>query len=118
MQADEEVDWGVDEVIEANAVDAAIGTDDVLSLGGDEGSSFPNLVIPGNSFQHLHLQQKRDQTSPPLLSRTIGWMKKENPSQLGGQRLLPERMGKYSTTTHQPNRPHGKFPSNLRNPKM
>jgi len=37
--ADEEVDWGVDEVLEANAVDAAIATDDVLSLGGDEGSS-------------------------------------------------------------------------------
>ena len=37
--ADEEVDWGVDEVLEANAVDAAIGTDDVLSLGGEEGSS-------------------------------------------------------------------------------
>jgi len=37
--ADEEVDWGVDEVLEANTVEAAVGTDDVLSLGGDEGSS-------------------------------------------------------------------------------
>ena len=46
--ADEEVDWGVDEVLEANTVDPAVGTDDVLSLGGDEGSSrltpLPNPV--------------------------------------------------------------------------
>jgi len=46
--ADEEVDWGVDEVLEANAVDAAIGTDDVLSLGGDEGSSSYPISSSGN----------------------------------------------------------------------
>jgi hypothetical protein len=35
--ADEEVDWGVDEVSEANVVDAAVGVadEDVLSLGDD-----------------------------------------------------------------------------------
>jgi hypothetical protein len=47
--ADEEVDWGVDEVSEANAVDTAIGTDDVLSLGGEEGSFNPTSSF-SNSF--------------------------------------------------------------------
>jgi hypothetical protein len=108
--ADEEVDWGVDEVLEANAVDAAVGTDDVLSLGGEEGSSRPTQYRhPVTDPQHLHLQPKKDLTSQPLPSRTIDWMKMENPSQVDGQRLLLERMAKYFTTIHQQNRPHGRF---------
>jgi len=43
--ADEEVDWGVDEVSEVTPVDpitaaATAGDEDVLSLGGEEGMSF------------------------------------------------------------------------------
>jgi hypothetical protein len=43
-------------------------------------------------------------------------MRMENPSQLDGQKLLPERTEKYFITIHQQNRPHGRFPSNPPSP--
>ena len=103
--ADEEVDWGVDEVLEANTVEAAVGTDDVLSLGGDEGSSRltpspqPGRLIPASPPP---AEKGTDQSAPTIADDRLD--EKGNPLPAGWTKITSRTHGKvfyHNTSTKQ-----------------
>jgi hypothetical protein len=101
--ADEEVDWGVDEVLEANAVDTAIGTDDVLSLGGEEGSSNP-ISSSNNSFPASPppAEKGADQSAPTIADDRLDENGKPLPA--GWTKITSRTHGKvfyHNTSTKQ-----------------
>jgi hypothetical protein len=101
--ADEEVDWGVDEVLEANAVDTAIGTDDVLSLGGEEGPSNP-ISSSSNSFpvSPPPAEKGSDQSAPPIADDRLDENGKPLPA--GWTKITSRTHGKvfyHNTSTKQ-----------------